>query len=144
MRQPDFIKLDPLIVQIRHRLDPGTYLAQQAQLFYTADTMTAELRSFVLAHQLPPETITQVVDGTTPDHRHATWWDHFKATYRSRWWMRWRGWHINYHTVDVPYSSTVKVVVRGHWTFPDARLNSYPPELGEPVYIAITEPWRTR
>jgi len=135
-----FFKLDPLIVQIRDRLDRGTYLSQQAQLSVCADDLTVQLRSFVLAHQLPPETITQTISGTTQDGRHATWWDHFKATYRGRWWMRWRGWQINYRLVDVPYFHTVQVVVRGHWSFPDARLASYPPELGEPVYIAITEP----
>ena len=138
-----FLKLDPLLVQIRHRLDPGTYLSQQAQLSYCVDDLTIQLKSQVLAHQLPPETYRQVVEGTAEDHRFATWWDHFKATYRSRWWMRWRTWPIYYTRVQVPYRHTAEVVVRGHWSFPDARIAAYPEELGAPVYVAITEPRTT-
>ncbi len=133
------LRLDPLIAQIRHRLDRGTYLSQQAQLSYCVEDLTVELKSYVLAHQLPPETIADVITGTVQDQRFATWWDHFKATHRGRCWMRWRRqWIINYQTVEVPYRHTAQVTVRGHWTFPQARL-AYPRELGEPVYIAITE-----
>ncbi len=40
----------------------------------------------VLASQLPPE---RVVESTLIEFRQpATWWEHFKATHRDRWWLR--------------------------------------------------------
>lgn len=136
------IQLDPLIVQVREGLGRGTYLSETAQLRYLVDTLTVELRAHVLAHQLPPETVVAVVSGDTEAKRFATWWDHFKATYRARWWMLWRRWDINYTTVKVPYEHLTNVTVRGAWTFPEARI--YPPELGAPVYVTITEPMHRR
>lgn len=102
---------------------------------YIADRLVAQLRTAVLAEHLPPQQVTVEVDydhpaaggrGVTTDPRFATWWDMFKATYRARWWMRWRSWPVR--TVDTPvrYLHTepvrcrhlVSVSLLDHWLYP--------------------------
>lgn len=133
------IQLTQLLVEVRQHLGSlrGSALDNTTAVQYIAEELALRLRGHVLAHQLPPQTRTTVVEGNTEDLRHATWWDHFKATHRGRWWMRWRAWTINYTTVAVPYRHPVTVTVRDHWSFPDARI--YPRALGAPVMITLTE-----
>lgn len=129
---------------------------QVRRLFTTwAGDVALSLTARVLAESLPPQEITHQVAGWTPLHaegtvpaaRFATWWDHFKATHRGRWWMRWRHWPVHYtwefhrwrYDEDrQPWRRTVTVSVRHHWTYPRAAI-PLPPEFGGPVLATTWE-----
>jgi hypothetical protein len=51
----------------------------------------------------------------------ATWRDMFKATYRGRWWMRWRRWKINYIERTETKQATVRVQAELAVLFPHAQ-----------------------
>lgn len=97
--------------------------------------MVFELRARVLAEQLPPQKISHRIRVTTDDPRFATWWDAFKATYRERWWMRWRTWKVEHVMTPVTVARTVEVDVQNHWTYPRAAIQ-LPESLGRPVMVA--------
>lgn len=93
--------------------------------------MALRLRSTVLTQTLPPQTIIQEAKGFTDQHRYATWWDHFKATHRQRWWMRWRRWDVAYTTDRIPFEGRSSVTVRARWMMP--RAPALPDALGPAV-----------
>lgn len=96
---------------------------------YELDKMVAELRTTVLAEKLPPQHVRHV----SMEPRHASWWDHLKATYRGRWWWPAALGHVSY--VDVPVVTYLHI--RDHWAYPKASL--IPPEngLGRPVVVSF-------
>lgn len=105
-------------------------------LQHETDRMVLELKARVLAQQLPPQTMQHLVRVETLDPRHATWWDHYKATYQQRWWMRWHTWTVRYVDTPVTVQRLITVTVRDHWTFPEASIVP-PDQLGRPVMVAI-------
>lgn len=113
-------------------------------LQYETDHMVLQLTAKVLAQQLPPQAMQHLVRATVDDPRHATWWEHYKATYQQRWWMRWRTWTIRYVDTPVTVQRLITVTVRDHWTFPEASIVP-PDKLGRPVMVSIWDaqdvPW---
>ncbi len=75
--------------------------------------------AYVLSEELPPATLTDQASFTVP--RFATWYDHFAATYRGRWWARLlRLDRREVRFVDEPHTHTLTVAVRPRWTYPKA------------------------
>lgn len=96
------------------------------------------IRSRVLSQRIPPQTIHQPASGWTDQQRFATWWDHFKATYRQRWWMRWRRWAVHYTTDRIPFEGRTTIQIHGKWLMPYAPALPIPSEFefGEAVLHA--------
>lgn len=63
---------------------------------HVADRLYVGFKATVTTERLPVQTVRHEWHGThaftftehTTVPRHATWWDHFKDTYRARWWLR--------------------------------------------------------
>lgn len=109
-----------------------------------AHRLVVQLRGHVLAERLPPQQVTADYSGEVEVARYATWWDHYKATFRGRWRMSWRRWGIRYRWCRYPYRGVAKVAVRTYWTYPQAR-TPLPEEFGSPVMVAVADPpetWR--
>jgi hypothetical protein len=84
---------------------------------FLAEQMVMTLTAGVLAETLPPLTLNSVDRFTVP--RFATWFDHFVATYQSRWWGRPLRRHVLRY-VDEPHTHRTSVDVRTRWTYPRA------------------------
>lgn len=68
------------------RFSRGSVTVERCLAASTAE-LVAKVVVKVLASQLPPE---RVVESTLVEFwKPATWWEHFKDTYRDRWWLRW-------------------------------------------------------
>lgn len=139
------VALQRLKVGLRRELSAEmVYLASTAEarwIEHEYDRMVLELRAKVLAEQLPPQEIHHTVRVEAMDPRHATWWEHFKATYQQRWWMRWRGWTVRYVDTPVTVQRTITVSVRDHWTFPRASIIPPDDRFGSRVMVAT---WTAR
>lgn len=143
------VTLDRLLYTVRQYLHDLPFAADSAVLVRHAELMALELRAEVLAEHLPPEQVhhtvrdTQTFSGEVRDQRFASWWDHFKATYRQRRWMRWRYWTVRFQTVVIPYRQQVAcrhrvtVNVRQHITYPRARVALPPDQFGRPVVVSV-------
>lgn len=143
-RQRDHRMLEAMRVGIRqdptfalHDRQVGSYSAGEIMLSRVIEPMMLELATYLLTEKLGEE---RIVEERVVDHeclRFATWWDHFKATYRTRWWMRWRRWEVCFNIEHRPIRARVEVDMTKHWTFPEA--NIVPAELGRPMgYITNT------
>lgn len=80
---------------------------------------TMRVTAGLLAEDLPPKVLDDVMPFTVP--RFATWFDHFCATYRGRWW----GWLLGLDKREIRYineswSHRTTVKVRDRWTYPRA------------------------
>lgn len=95
---------------------------------WIADRMVLTLHQDVLAEKLPPQSFIH----RTTIVRHASWWEHLKATYRGRWWWPSRLSRLRY--VEEPVA--VRVVVRDHWKFPEQTAIR---DLGRPVLHSWVE-----
>lgn len=82
-----------------------------------------------LAHRLSVEILTRATSPRVYTDRRsasiqlvrfASWWDHYKATYRRRWWMSWRRWQINYTVREAVAVAEVKVEATMAAVFPHA------------------------
>jgi hypothetical protein len=89
-----------------------------------ADRLVIDFRREVLADKLPPQHARHVA----MVQRHASWWDHLKATYRGRWWWPRVLSPVSY--VDVPV--VVNLAVRSQWLYPQATIR-YDEALGRSV-----------
>jgi hypothetical protein len=147
--QRDFRILDAMRVGIR--MDPmyalhgrrvGSYSAREMELSRIIEPMMLDLSTYLLTEKLGEE---RIVEERVVDHeciRFASWYDHWKATYRGRWWMRWRRWEVRYNIEHHPIKARIEVDMTKHWTFPEADI--VPAELGSPMgYITNTRsrPW---
>lgn len=131
-RLSDWRIMEELKVGMRFSEPPiGSYSAQRAELYYRFEEMSYELRTYMLADHLGDKRVTET---RTEEHeciRFASWWDHFKATYRGRWWMSWRRWDVGYNIEHHPLTATAVVDLTRYWVFPRADVPV--PELGDPV-----------
>lgn len=93
------------------------------------DRMVVELRTSILAEKLPPQHVRHV----SMEPRHASWWDHLKATYRGRWWWPAALSRVSY--VDVPVVTFLRI--RDHWAYPRASLIPPAEGLGRPVMVSF-------
>ncbi|MFE7871656.1 hypothetical protein ACFUYE_15050 [Micromonospora humida] len=64
--------------------DVGPYTAGRTELFEQIDAMRLTLAMDLLAEKLPPEQVRKHRREVIHTARFATWWDHWKATYRGR------------------------------------------------------------
>lgn len=117
---------------VRHLPEPlGFYSTEQLELRRLLEPMMYELTTMVLADRIDETEIREQRSETVYFPRFATWWDHFKATYRGRWWMRWRRWQVRFVAEDVTVTAKVVVDLTRYHTYPQA--NIVPPEFGRPV-----------
>jgi hypothetical protein len=94
-----------------------------------AHRMTTEL----LACSAGPQVYTDRRSASVQLVRFASWWDHFKATHRRRWWMRWRHWQIHYTMREATAVAEIKVEATIAAVFPHAE--DLPPGLGPPYPV---------
>lgn len=111
----------------------GAYAREHAQIQMIEEGWT-ELATQVLADNLGQERISETVRGRVEVARFAGWWDHFKATYRGRWWMRWRRWQINYTISRQPAVARVDIDLTRYWTYPEADVLPLE-EFGRPYFL---------
>lgn len=97
----------------------GRQVAESLRVNEYADMVTgdmvAALEVGLFAEELPPTHLDDVVEFDVP--RFASWWDHFAATHRQRWWGRWLR---QPRFVDERHSHRTRVDVRARWTYPRA------------------------
>ncbi len=131
-RDLDIVLLERVRATVRADLGPA--VADTVRLVKILDLMVHELSVDVLSDRLPPAEIhhtvrakqTVTVDGTVTYDRFATWWDHYKATYRGRWWMRWRRWNVRTVKEAHPYTVTRDIRCKHHVTVDLERYRTYP------------------
>ena len=126
--------------EVRRRIseDVGPYAAGRTELFEQIDAMRLTLAMDVLAEKLPAEQVRKHRREVIHTARFATWWDHWKATYRGRWWMRWRRWSVRQLVDEHELEATAVVDLQRYWTYPRAALPV--PELGEAVKVMLDGP----
>ncbi|MGC4886723.1 hypothetical protein [Micromonospora sp. DT227] len=129
------IVLDEVRSQISE--DLGPYAAGRTELVEQIDGMRMTLSMSVLAEQLPTERVRGHRREVIQTARFATWWDHWKATYRGRWWMRWRRWSVRQLVDEHELEATAVVDLRRYWTYPRAAVPV--PQLGDPVKVMLHE-----
>jgi hypothetical protein len=106
----------------RGSLEASRYVEERTE------QLLAEFWVQVLRERLAPEEVSEAV--VVSFRRPATWWQHFKEAYGSRWWL-WRvvrRWPVV--LLDERKTVTVTVDLRRFWTFPAA---TAPPQLGQSV-----------
>lgn len=116
-----------------YRYDLGQFSMDRMDFRQLLDPMFAELSTTVLSEQLPTERVTQRRREEVETARFASWWDHWKATYRGRWWMRWRRWSVRQLVDTHEIEAVAAVHLDRFWTFPKAAVSV--PELGDPVRV---------
>jgi hypothetical protein len=113
------VNIERLRYGLTQRVGPqfaASLRAETARDYITEDIIV-RLSGDLLAETLPPLKLIDSTAFTVP--RFATWFDHFAATYRSRWWA----WPLRRHVVryvDEPHTHRTEVAVRNHWTYPRA------------------------
>ncbi len=81
-----------------------------------------ELRAWVTAERLPPETVTRQVTVETPVP--ATWWQMWREKHMHRPWMAWTlgRWPIRYTTLSHTVEMTVEL--KRFWVYPYAPMQA--------------------
>lgn len=88
------------------------------------DAMIFKLKQDVLVEDLDPITVREVeiVRHTVP----KTWWDHFKYTYKDKWWMPFKKFNITDLETEVTLSVTMNPMLAfPHAPFTPAKLSNY-------------------
>lgn len=129
------VRTDPLV-----RL--GYFSASQMEISKILHDDMIQFATNLLADNLGEEKAIANSRQTEEFVGFATWWDHFKATYRGRWWMSWRKWRINYKIDELTVLGQIEVDLKRYWAYPKAEIT--PPEFGEPVRWTITNLPQTR
>lgn len=128
------VYLEALRIELRERLGEFAQMRAGYELRreLDPDSLTHRLTTQVLARVTGPRIYTASEQATATAVGFATWWDMCKATYRGRWWMRWRRWNIRYVQRSETKTATVRVEAELAVLFPHAadlpdRLgNAYP------------------
>lgn len=78
------------------------------------------LRTELAVEHLPDQAMPFTVRGVQSYPTWLTWFDHFKATYRLRWWVRWwvRRHPPRYRWTEVTVNQHITVPLRAAWKFP--------------------------
>lgn len=117
------VTVDRMRVGLQQRV--GAYVAESLRMSMErgttvlADEWAARIETELLAERLPPTKLHDAASFTVP--RFATWFDHFVATYRNRWWGRPLRRHALRY-VDEPHTHRTEVVVLDRWTYPRATM----------------------
>ncbi|TDB88314.1 hypothetical protein E1091_15315 [Micromonospora fluostatini] len=120
------------------RVEVGPYAADRLTLRKQFEWAGYELSTSVLADRLSTEHVERNRSVTVTTVRFTTWWDHFKAAYRGRWWMRWRYWPVRQTVAEQTVTVTVAINLERFWTFPRAPVAL--PDLGAPVRAIVPNP----
>ena len=134
------LTLTQLKVGVREMVSP--FVAESMRLDVMRDEVTRNLiyglSAYVLADQLPPETLTRE-QWVTFEHA-ANWREQWKAEHAERWYgrliLRW--WPVKPLTVERRKVTATWDLAR-YRTFPKAGI-AYPDRLGSPVCLAIMNP----
>lgn len=94
---------------------------------YWTERFRMQFRMHVLGQRHPVVTTEHSI--AWAETRWATWWDHFKDTYRSRWWLRALVRRRPVCYVSIPHTRRVTLDVEAYRTFPQDGLR-WPEELG--------------
>jgi hypothetical protein len=92
------------------------------------DNLIAKIEARVLVERLEPFVIKRCK--TVYVRIYQTWWDHFKDTYKDKWWMPKTRIRYNHVARKVDFL----VIVRPMRAFPNSTIE-YDPRLGDPVRI---------
>lgn len=113
------VHIERLRVGVRQRISRQVAESMRLETFQDMITndLVAAMMAELLAERLPPEHVDHTITFDAP--RFATWREHFRATYRERWWGRLLRLRAPRY-IDEPISHTVRVDVRSHWTYPQA------------------------
>lgn len=106
-----------------------------------ANRLRFQLRTEVWGQRLAPEVTSH--NAEWHETRWASWWDHFKDTYRQRWWLRALVRRRPVRYVDIPHSREITLTVESYRTFPEANFH-VPDEFGPVVYqqnLRTEEEW---
>jgi hypothetical protein len=78
------------------------------------------LRTELAVEHLPDQAMPFAVRGIQSYPTWLTWFDHFKATYRLRWWARWwvRRHPPRHRWTEVAVNQHITVPLRAAWKFP--------------------------
>lgn len=123
MKEAKKLQIDKAIIGLQqffvtHKLSDVERSMMGLESYYDhcLDSMIIKLRRDVVAQKLEPKLIshTKYVIAYVPD----TWWDHFKYTYRYKWWMPkfLRKWENR----KVVLPARFRVKVEPMYLFPDA------------------------
>lgn len=99
------------------------------------DVFRFRVRTAVFGQRLPTEHVTH--DAVWHETRWATWWDHFKDTYRQRWWLRALVRRHPVRYVSIPHTRKIELTVEAYRKYPEAKLR-IPEDLGPVVYQVDT------
>lgn len=129
---------------LRARCRVGTYTRQDLAFLARTDwdgtvqRIALDVEFALLGEQLPTE-VVETLHSKTVEFRHfASWWDHVKAAYRHRWWMRWRHWPVAYHTEVRTLTGRVVVNLERWHVFPAATTSG--DTVGQPGRVLIPGP----
>jgi hypothetical protein len=139
------IYLDALRLDMRERVGEFAASRSRYELWHEHDPpmRTHWFTTEVLAKTTGPRTYEAHESATAMMVGFASWFDHFKATYRGRWWMRWRRWRIHYRQRSETKTATVRVEAELALFFPHAAaLPIFPEWLGQ-GYAVILRTERT-
>lgn len=124
--------------RVSRNFPPGIQIDALESYIDIHDELVAKVTARVLIERLEPFPIKRqkTVCISVP----RTWWDHFKLTYKDKWWMRYR--IIRYKTItrEVEFTAIIKPMM----AFPHSSQVPYtsPARLGEPVRIFELEDYQ--
>lgn len=138
----NYVHLQALRMGVRERI--GEFAAERSsyELWREADPprLVHNFVTEILGKTTGPREYAASKSATALVVGFASWWDMFKATYRGRWWMRWRKWTINYIERTATATATVRVEADLGVLFPGAQVPPgwCPDYLGEPSPVVLS------
>lgn len=134
------VYLDAVQVGVRRRLGDFAASRMRLDVYREVDppALAFQLSTDLLAKTTGPQVYTDHRSASVQLVRFASWWDHFKAAYRRRWWMRWRHWEIRYTVREATAVAEVKVEATIAAVFPHAA--DIPDFLGRPYPLVWARP----
>jgi hypothetical protein len=135
------VYLEAMQFGVRHRIGEFALSRMRYEIYPEVDPsgMVHHLTTEILAKSTGPRVYTDRQTASVELVRFASWRDHFKATYRGRWWMRWRSWNIRYTfrtdsaTAEVKVEATIAVVFPHAGGLPEYLGRAYPVVWGERI-----------
>ncbi len=139
---PERIYLEAMKFSVSERLGSFALSRMRYELHREFDPLgiSHRLTTEILRYVTEPVAHREQATATASVVRFASWWDHFKATHRRRWWMRWRHWGIRYVWVEDTAVAEVTVEASLAAVFPHAEAHlpdwlgpAYPVVMGERI-----------
>jgi hypothetical protein len=133
--RPEQIYLEAMRISVSERLGDFALSRMRYELHREFDPLgiAHRLSTEILRYSTEPTIHRDRTTATAAVVRFATWWDHFKAVYRRRWWMRWYRWEIHYWWAEETAVAEVTVRATREALFPHA--GGMPDWLGPPYPV---------